>query len=98
MNSTGSGGADISFFLRKVGCCFGGWLLVLDLGMRRFLRESVGVLYEVAGVEKLRTGGLLFYCSDSRGRLYSKCRGDVRRGLLLRCARSLHGLAVLIGE
>ena len=98
MNSTGSGGADISFFLRKVGCSFGGWLLVLDLGMRRLLSESVGILYESAGVEKLRTGGLLFYCSDSRGRLYSKCRGDVRRGLLLRCARSLHGLAVLIGE
>ena len=66
--------------------------------MRRLLSESVGILYKSAGVEKLRTGGLLFYCSDSRGRLYSKCRGDVRRGLLLRCARSLHGLAVLIGE
>ena len=66
--------------------------------MRGLLSGSVEILYESAGVEKLRTGGLLFYCSDSRGRLYSKCRGDVRRGLLLRCARSLHGLAVLIGE
>ena len=76
------------------------WGLVVSIGSwyGAFLSESVEILYESAGVEKLRTGGLLFYCSDSRGRLYSKCRGDVRRGLLLRCARSLHGLAVLIGE